>query len=142
MGSLCCRQVLTVTPDTSLRDLARLFTERRISGAPVVDASDGRLLGLVSQADLAAHVAGRRGDHAEPGYYQAVWYEVDDHPEEGTVADIMTPYVFYATEDTPIPEVVDLMLDNDIHRVVVTRAGRRAGVITTMDLLRHLRGRS
>ena len=47
--------VITVTPDTPARDIARLFYERNIKRVPVVQ--DGRLVGLVSRADLVRAVA-------------------------------------------------------------------------------------
>jgi CBS domain-containing membrane protein len=42
---------ITVTPDTSLKEIARLFVERRVNRVPVIDA-DGNMIGLVSRGDL------------------------------------------------------------------------------------------
>ena len=44
--------VITVTPDTSVKDLAALFRDKRIGGAPVVQ--DGKLVGIVTEGDLMA----------------------------------------------------------------------------------------
>jgi CBS domain-containing protein len=44
--------VITVDPDASVQALARLLSERGISGVPVVD-SDERLVGIVSEGDLS-----------------------------------------------------------------------------------------
>src|SRR5215471_14206951 len=44
-------EVLTVDPDTSLKDVAELLTERRVSGLPVVDG-EGKVVGVVSEADI------------------------------------------------------------------------------------------
>ena len=44
-------EVLTVRPGTSLKDVARLLVEQRISGLPVVD-TDGRVVGVISEADI------------------------------------------------------------------------------------------
>jgi len=52
--------VVAVPPGESLKDVARVMTERGISGVPVVDAAGG-VLGVVSETDLIAptgHVAG------------------------------------------------------------------------------------
>ena len=46
--------VITVGPDTSIGEIARLLIAHRISAVPVV--SDGRLLGLVNQTDLGHRV--------------------------------------------------------------------------------------
>ena len=45
------RQVVAVPPGEPLAEVARLLAERRVSGVPVV-AGDGRVLGVVSEADL------------------------------------------------------------------------------------------
>jgi CBS domain-containing protein len=44
--------VITVTPDTSVKDLAALFRDKRIGGVPVVE--DGKLAGIVTEGDLMA----------------------------------------------------------------------------------------
>src|SRR5215472_69863 len=55
-GSMLARDIMTthiisIEPDASVRDAARLLSTYHISGAPVVDA-DGVLVGLVTEADL------------------------------------------------------------------------------------------
>jgi len=45
------RDVQTVAPDTSIEALARCFSDRGVSGFPVVDP-EGRLVGVVTESDL------------------------------------------------------------------------------------------
>ena len=52
--------VVTVDKETSLRDVAALLTERRISGLPVVD--EGRVVGVVSEGDILAKERGRTAE--------------------------------------------------------------------------------
>lgn len=133
-------QVIAVPPGLRLRELGRLFVEKKMSGFPVVDAS-GELLGLVSQRDLVQSMVDQ--ESPEPESFSTTVYT--EFPEQfgimpgGCVADIMTPYVYYATPDTPIQEVIDLMLERGIHRVLVTERGRLRGMVTTSKLLRVLR---
>lgn len=47
------REAVSVPPRMRLKDLARLLSERRISGVPVVEAG-GAVIGVVSEADLLA----------------------------------------------------------------------------------------
>ncbi|MDD1769956.1 MAG: CBS domain-containing protein, partial [Methanomassiliicoccales archaeon] len=49
------KKVITVGPETTLREVARTLFENHISGVPVVDGSD-RLLGIVSETDIVAAV--------------------------------------------------------------------------------------
>jgi CBS domain-containing protein len=51
VGQLMSRPVYTIRSDATLRDVATLIYERRISPIPVVDG-DGRVLGVVSRSDL------------------------------------------------------------------------------------------
>ena len=56
-----------------------------------------------------------------------------------TVADLMTPAVFAVSEDTPVHRVVSDMLGLRVHRLfVVDDDGTLVGIITTMDVLKHL----
>lgn len=50
-NEIMTREVATVTPRTSVRDIAALMVEKRISGVPVV-TDDGRIVGIVSESDL------------------------------------------------------------------------------------------
>ena len=45
------RQVITVRPETSVQEAARLMSTNRVSGLPVVDAS-GQVVGIISDGDL------------------------------------------------------------------------------------------
>ena len=49
------REVLTVTPDTTLREAAELFVRRHVSGAPVIEGQ--RVVGVVSATDVLEFVA-------------------------------------------------------------------------------------
>jgi CBS domain-containing membrane protein len=57
-GDLMSSPAVTVTPDTPVRDIARLFTQKSINRVAVTDP-DGRLLGLVSRGDIVKATMGR-----------------------------------------------------------------------------------
>ena len=48
------QDVITVQPETLIRELAEIFIEHRISGVPVVDA-DGKVIGIATESDLIFH---------------------------------------------------------------------------------------
>ena len=52
-------------------------------------------------------------------------------------ADVMTPDVICATPDTPLPELVRLMLDNQISALPIVEDGRIVGIVSEGDLLRR-----
>ena len=53
-SEIMTRGVIAVTPDTPVRDVAKLMVDQRISGVPVID--DGKLVGIVSENDLVRRV--------------------------------------------------------------------------------------
>jgi CBS domain-containing protein len=50
IGDIMTRNVVTVSPDADLVDVARTMLERKIGGLPVVE--DGRLVGIVTESDI------------------------------------------------------------------------------------------
>ncbi|MBL8678192.1 MAG: CBS domain-containing protein [Myxococcales bacterium] len=51
VGAVMTPAPFTITPDTSVATIVRLFTERKIDAAPVI-SDNGRLIGLVTSTDL------------------------------------------------------------------------------------------
>ena len=135
------KKVIAVESWLILPELAKIFEEKTISGAPVVNEV-GVILGVVSQTDL---VRARRDDAGGvPLYHQ----ELDDsartfgfHLEElekTRVEEIMTPGAISLDLETPVEKVAKVMLESRIHRVLITKGDKLAGIVTTMDLVRAL----
>ena len=139
------RNVIAVPSDMDLRDLAKLFLDRGITGAPVVE-SDGALAGVISQTDLVYYNL-TRGDELvlDSHFYQTARVEGQHIPKgfqiedcnSGVVADVMTPVVHSVAETANIEAVARLMTRKHIHRVIVRRGRKIAGIISAIDVLRH-----
>jgi CBS-domain-containing membrane protein len=135
------KPVLSVTPATTVPELARLLSERRISGVPVVD-DEGALVGIVSESDLL-HRA-EVGTEKRRKWWMQLFADSDTLARDfvkthGTkVADIMSPYVVTVAADADLRQVADVLDTNEIKRVPVTEAGRLVGIITRGDLVRAL----
>jgi CBS domain-containing protein len=137
------RKVITAGPEMTLQELAGLFIEEKISGAPVVD-HEGRLLGVISQTDLVRRDREMSPELEIPSYYHGGdreacprGFQIED-PDFTRVADVMTPVVLSAEEEAPVEEVARLMLRKHVHRVIITRHGRLSGIVTSMDMLKAL----
>jgi CBS domain-containing protein len=136
---LMTRDVVTVPPDTPVPALARLLAERGVSSAPVVEA-DGRLVGIVTEADLLRRVAalGERPKgwlarlFADPSA-QAARYAKG---HGARARDVMTTDLITVEEDARAEEIARLLEEHRIKRVPVLRDGRLAGVVSRADLLR------
>ena len=131
--------VVTVLPDTTIREIAKLLVECRISAVPVVDP-DGRLLGIVSEGDLISH----HGSTAD----RAWWLSLLARPEERAIAyikshggiagDVMTRDVISAAAESTLEEVAELLETHHIKRVPVLRDGKLCGIVSRADLLHGL----
>jgi CBS domain-containing protein len=145
-------EVVKVPADLTVAELADVFMENEISGAPVVD-EDGALVGVVSVFDLARQSSGEAGvvtEQGNPEFYVRGWeeqYTVEEfrklRVQEGhlTVRDVMTPAAFTVEEDDPISDVARTLVDGHIHRVLVTRGHEVVGIISSLDLLRAYLGK-
>jgi CBS domain-containing protein len=138
------QNVVTIDPQLTIQEVLQLFLERHITGAPVVD-EDGRLLGVISQTDLLRHQrSGAALANPPKSYYEETDGEVLVHhlqldPSATKRAeDIMTPAAFMVEDTAPVTAVAEIMLREQVHRLIVTRGGKLAGIVTSMDLLRVL----
>ena len=118
--------VVTVKPSASMKEVAKLLLERRISAVPVVD-DQGKVVGIVSEGDLIHRaeadterqrswwLLGMTGEETLAAEY------VKAHARK--VADVMTSPVKTATPATPLHEVATLMEGNAIKRVPIVKDG-------------------
>ncbi len=118
---------VSIREGATVREDIELLTRRGISGAPVIDEA-GRPVGVISRGDILIHDR------------EAVDDAAGADEESGTrVHDIMTPVVFCVSPDAPASRVVREMVELKVHRLfVVDDPGTLVGVITVLDLLRHL----
>lgn len=141
-------EVLSASPDWSVDRLVTFLTDHNISGAPVV-SEKGVPIGVVSLTDVARNGAlTERSSNAPPYYRQGLEKVVGRHElaefhvdfeSQTTVGEIMTPVVFSVDEGATVQEVASAMVTGHIHRVLVTRAKKMVGIISSMDLLELVR---
>jgi CBS domain-containing protein len=136
--------VVTVTPDMGVKEFAELLREKRIGGAPVVDA-DGRLVGIVSEGDLMALDADLHFPHYIQFLDSVIYLESAKKFEErlkkavaATVADIMTDEVKTVRPDDPVRKAATLMSDHRFDRVPVVDGGKVVGIVGRHDVLKAL----
>lgn len=135
------RRVISVRPDTSILEAARLMLENGISGLPVVD-SQGQPVGIVTEGDFLRRAETGTERHRSP------WLEfligpgrlaneyVHSHGRK--VEELMTPGPKTVAEDTPLEDVVHEMERNHIKRLPVVRDNQLVGIISRANLLHAL----
>jgi CBS domain-containing protein len=136
-------RVISVTPEVSVLEAARLMLQAKISGLPVVTYS-GDLVGIVTEGDFL-----RRGETGT-AKRRPRWLEFFTSPgklaEEYTrshgnkVSEIMTPNPQTVTEDTSLKDAVELMERHHVKRLPVLRDGKPIGMVSRANLLRGLIG--
>ena len=137
------RNVLTVSPESSVAQAIRLMLDNKVSGLPVL-AADRKVVGILTEGDLL-----RRGETGTERH-RPRWLEILMGPGRAAgeyvrahgrkVADIMSDDVVSVTADTPLDEVVGLMERRRIKRVPVVDGDALIGIVSRADLLRSLLG--
>jgi CBS domain-containing protein len=131
--------VITARKGATVREVAKILLEKRISAVPVVD-NVGKLVGIITEGDLM-----RR---AEAGTEHPYSWWVHFLAGDATVAadyvkshaakveDVMTSNVVTATSETPLHEVASLLEEHQIKRVpIVDKAGNLVGIVSRANLI-------
>ncbi len=136
--------VVTTKPTASVKDVAKLFLQRRISAVPVVDDT-GKVVGIISESDLM-----RRAESGTE--WQRPWWLTlmtgeqrlaEDYIKVHAtkVADVMTSKVITATPDTPLEEIAGVLEKNGIKRVPVVHNGDLVGIVSRANLVQAMASR-
>ena len=144
------RNVAIIDAQASLLELERAFEEARISGFPVVEG--GRVVGVVSRADVLRQLGGKPGE--EPllsTYYADLASFESEHARESfadaaarsgkttdqlRVSDLMTPSAVTVAPDATLHDVARTLIEHRIHRALVTDAGTLVGIVSSLDIVR------
>ncbi|HZO97943.1 MAG TPA: CBS domain-containing protein [Gaiellaceae bacterium] len=133
---LMCRDVVTVTPETTLKEVAALLAKHRISGMPVCDA-EGRVVGVVSEADILWKELG--GSPGGGGLLARVLdraYGVTERVAAVTAGDAMTSPPVTVAPGATVATAARLMIDHAVNRLPVLEDGRLVGIVARSDLVR------
>ena len=140
------KDVVTVRRETTVRDLALLFSERRISSVPVVDDA-GELIGIVSESDLVEQDKNLHIPTVVSIFDWVIYLESGKRFEKElqkmtgkTVGDIYCDRVLSVGPEAPVSEVADIMSRERVHAVPVAEGKRLVGVVGRIDLIRTMIG--
>lgn len=103
------RDIITASPELSVKELAMLLIKNQISGVPVAD-ENGKIVGLVSEADIIA----KKGKQVQA---------------------IMSQQVFSVAEEASVEEIAQLMTRHRIKRVPVMNDGKLVGIVSRADIV-------
>ena len=104
------RDIITVSPTMTVKNLAMTLIKNQISGAPVADKA-GKIVGVVSESDIVA----KKGKQ---------------------VSAIMSKKVISVGEETPVEEIAQMMTTHHIKRLPVMSAGKKVvGIVSRADIV-------
>ncbi len=132
--------VLSVTPTTPLKEVARLLVERRISGVPVADEA-GKVVGIVSEADFLLRERGARPDRRGARRpLNWLFGEEGGAAEQArisatTAGEAMTRPAISIAADCSLREAAGLMVEKRVNRLPVLDDDRLVGIVTRSDLV-------
>jgi CBS domain-containing protein len=139
---------VSIDESATIREGVAFLVDKGFSAAPVIDRA-GRPVGVLSRADVLVHDREQVHHLAPPEYYRGADLATQKELAEGfqieevdqtSIKEIMTPVVYSVLPGAPVTEVINQMVGLKVHRLFVVDAdGVLVGVISTMDVLRHLR---
>jgi len=135
--------VITVKPQTTVEELARLLIEHKISGAPVI-GDDNQLVGVVTENDLIKKNARLHIPtivRLFDAYFLLNSNKIEDEIKKMvavTVDEICNKKVVSLTEETSLEEIATIMSEKNIHLLPVLRDGAVVGIVGKSDVVKSM----
>jgi len=136
--------VVTVKEDLLVKDLAKILSENRISGVPVVDDA-GKVIGIVTENDLIDQTKKIHIPTVVSIFDSFLFLESTEKLEKdlkkmaaSTVKDICSREIVSVNIDAPLDEIATLMSEKKVHTLPVMDGGKLVGVIGKSDIIRTL----
>jgi CBS-domain-containing membrane protein len=137
-------EVVTVTEEASVKELARILAIHQISGVPVIN-DQGGLVGVVTESDLIFQT---KKVHIptvitilDSVFYLENPHKMGDELKKMAavkVKDILTSSPVTVNEETTLDEIATLMAEKNVHTLPVMRDDVLVGVIGKKDIIRTL----
>jgi CBS domain-containing protein len=135
---------VTAAPDMSVKEAARLMTERSIGCLPVVEG--GRLVGLVTERDLImtdVKVHFPTYIHLLDSFifYPPATVRFGAELKKAAAAsvrDVMTGDPETVTPEATVEDIATLMVDRSVGRLPVMDGDRLVGIVSTSDIVRSI----
>ena len=125
VADIMATELITFPPEMNIHEAIRILLDKRISGAPVVDA-EGNLVGVLSKKDCLKIVFSTQ--------YHDDW--------GGPVRDFMSAPVETLDADLDVVSAAQAFLESHFRRFPVLRDGRLVGQISRYDILKVLTEKS
>lgn len=135
VSDLMTRDVVSVKPTMTLREVAALLAEKRISGMPVVN-DESEVVGVISEADILVKAGGSSSRGRLLGWLLEPDFGDEDKIRAETVGEAMSAPALTIPSHRPVHEAARLMVAEGVNRLPVVEDGRLIGILTRADVVR------
>lgn len=132
IAQVMSQEVYSIIDTTSVEQASNLMNSRKISGLPVVHYRSKFLMGIITMSDIIKHLFDQKSIstfQSEGMMLQQDTLAILEHP----VKDYMITKVLSVSPDCLVSEACQLMVDNHIHRILVTEEEQVVGIFTSFD---------
>ncbi len=135
------KKVITIEKDATLLELVRLLIENKISGVPVIDEKNN-LVGVVTENDIIV----KKSSLPFPLSFSFAFLDKYESYTKSTkefldtkVKEVMSVDIKTVTEDMTVSKIVNIMLNNNIHRLpVLDNNNKLIGIITRANIMKSM----
>ena len=131
-------KLISVTPDTSLKETSARMAAHGISGVPVIDERNS-VVGVISEKDFLFHMGEKKTRSTMEVITQCLSSKgcVAVSMHTGFAKDIMTSPALTVFDDTPVFEIASIFAEKNINRVpVLDQNGHLVGIVARADIFR------
>jgi CBS domain-containing protein len=111
--------VVCAKPDYSVHDLMQIMDKDDVRCIPII-GDDGRCVGVVSGSDLVR------------------WHKIRKRSSEVPVSQILSDPVVAVAPKLNVMEAVKLMVEKNVHHLIVVEEGQMIGIVSVMDVLKQV----
>lgn len=128
-------EVKVVVPEASLKEVASILVEHRISGLPVVDGA-GNVLGVISEGDILLKERAEVPQGLQRLLHRKEASALVSKVEARTAGEAMSAPAITVEPFLALFEAAELMIEHGVKRLPVVADGKLVGVLTRFDLVR------
>ena len=110
-------ELLTIAPETTLREAAQRMSGRNVGAALLLDAAIGSYLGIITERDLLNAIA------------------AGDDPDVRRVADSATSNIVSVSADASLEQAAQKMIEGGFRHLLVVTSGDAIGIVSMRDLI-------
>lgn len=126
VSTIMTKDLITISPNDPIEVISKIFGTKRIHHLPVIE--DGQLVGIVSKSD---YLFFRRG------YSQETQMD-DQRIKKHKASEIMIKGIAKLEPSDRINVALEIFKENILHAIPVVEDGKLRGIITPLDIIRHL----